>query len=104
MTTDVDNSASANVDVNKLQAALFAVHDQLQSKFNATTDPDMSEAILTEMQEVMHRIVLLQRQIFVGQSSKLSNLADQVDGVNQTLQQSLQTINQITDLVKAVAN
>jgi len=104
MSTDDDNSTSANPVLAKLQAALFAVHDQLQAKFNATTDPDLAQAILTEMQEVLHRITILQSQIFTDESRRLSDLVGKVEDANQALEQSIQNIGRISDLVKAVTN
>jgi hypothetical protein len=104
MSTDNDNSALVNPELTKLQTSLFALNDDLRGKFNATTDIDLQQAIVTEMQEVMHRIDLVQGLIFADESKRLSSLVSKVDDANETLQQNLQDIDSITDLVKTVAN
>ena len=54
------------------------------------------------MQEVLHRIIVVQRLIFTDEANKISFAVDKVNAANTTLQKDLSDIKGITDLVKTV--
>jgi hypothetical protein len=90
---------------------LLSVHDdlvQLNKKLLASLskskDPALSDAIVTEMREVVHRIDLVQKLIFTEQANDISSAAKQIDKANALAVNSLNQIKNVTDLVNTVTS
>src|SRR5262249_23316549 len=94
----------ANQDLGRLHDILVARHKQLGDSLNTITDADLAQAVLTEMGEVLHRIDGVQRLLFKAASQKISEKVALVDAANADLVRSLQTIDNITKLVKTVSD
>lgn len=92
-----------NEDLKKLHETLMAQHQALYDKLDSVTDPALARAIVTEMQEILHRIDLLQGLLFQQTTSGLSNSVQKVMTADSQLTDALETAESVTDLVKGVS-
>ena len=83
---------------------LLAQHMALSQALDAATDIDKSKAILMEMQEVLHRINLVQSLLFSQTSKQLDAMIAGINKANTALTASLQDINNVADFLTSTAN
>jgi hypothetical protein len=93
-----------NQTLQQIQALLLAQHDALSSRLDSETDPAEAKAILLEMQEVLHRVDLVQNLLFRQSSQQLDNLMVGVRSANDALTQSLATAADFTGVLSSVSN
>lgn len=98
------NSPGKNQDLSRLHGMLIARNKQLNNSLDTITDPALAQAVVTEMGEVLHRIDGVQRLLFKAASQNITTAVAVVDAANADLAASLQTINNITKLVKTVSD
>ena len=91
-----------NPTLKQLHDLLLARHDALSSQLGREADPAKAKAILTEMQEVLHRIDLVQGLLFRKSSQDLDSCVAQIKQVDANLGKAIQSIKKVADLVKAM--
>jgi hypothetical protein len=99
-----NGNPGVNQALDHLHDMLIARHKQLNDSLDTITDPAIAQAVVTEMGEVLHRIDGVQRQLFKAASQMITDKVAAVDAANADLVRSLQTISNITKLVKAVSD
>lgn len=92
-----------NEDLQNLHDSLLSQHQALYDKLDQTTDPDLAKAIITEMQEILHRIDLVQGLLFRQTTQALKNSVQKIDQADADLEDALQTAESVTDFVKGVS-
>lgn len=90
-----------NPTLQQIQSLLLAQHAALNSQLDSETDPDIAKAILMEMQELLHRIDLVQNLLFRQSSAQLDNTLPRIQKANDALAQSLQDIGDIATFLSA---
>src|SRR5947209_3344033 len=92
-----------NPTLQQIHAMLLAQHNALAQRLDATTDPDQAKVILMEMQEVLHRIELVQNLLFSESSKKLDGTLPGIKQANDDLAQSIQGISNLADFLKSAS-
>jgi len=90
-----------NTSLKQLHDLLLAQHATLASKLGEETDLDTAQAILMEMQELLHRIDLVQNLLFRQTSTQLENAVAKVQKADKALTAALDDVADAADLVKA---
>jgi phage-related protein len=98
------DSTSVNPDLDRLHDMLIAINQQLSSELGTITDTSLASAVVTEMREVVHRIDLVQSQLFTEVAARISSAVNKVNDANGALQQSLQDITDASDFIKSVTS
>ncbi len=93
-----------NDDLKALHNLLLAQHRALSDKLSRETDPDKAEAILTEMQEILHRIDLVQGLLFRRSTKALTNALADVQSADTELTEAIRHIKDVASFVEAVAD
>lgn len=93
-----------NHHMTKLHKLLLAQHQALSDKLSRETDPDKAQAILTEMQEILHRIDLAQGLLFRQNTESLSKALSEVDDADRELTEAIKKVGDSASLVRAVAD
>ena len=90
-----------NTSLKKIHDLLVAQVSALSSAMEQTTNPQDANKLLLEMQEVVHRINVSQRLLFVQKSKDLDGYLPKIDSANKSLEDSLGTMKDIDAYVKA---
>jgi F0F1-type ATP synthase delta subunit len=93
-----------NTTLQQIQSALLAQHAALSQALGQTTDPTTAKAILGEMQEVLHRINLVQNLLFTAASQQLTNLLPGIAQASSALTAALKSISDVTGFLKAASS
>lgn len=93
-----------NTDLDEVRDELVAANEQLKKSLDTMTDPDLAQAAVTEMGEVLHRIDLVQSLLFTAASDKIAVAVAKVHDANTALTASLSSITSVTSLVKSVTS
>ena len=95
-----------NEPLKELRDLLFNQFDALSKKFDNTPDEAMSQAIITEMKEILHRVDLVQNLIMqkITDSLKLKAAIAEVKTASQKLSGKLKNISKIDGLVGIVTH
>jgi hypothetical protein len=93
-----------NPTLQQIQAMLLAQHTALCQKLDQTTDPDQAKAILMEMQEILHRVDLVQNLMFRQTSQTLDNTLAGIKQANDALTKSLQSIGDLGTFLNSISN
>src|SRR5208337_2840382 len=93
-----------NQSVSDLLAMLQAQYQALYTKMGTVTDPKMGQAILTEAQEVLHRINLTQNLVFIAVAANLTAAVNDVSAADKQLTQDLQAIADVATLVNKMSS
>ena len=93
-----------NKTLQELHNMLLARHTELSQKLGGITDPDKAQTIIMEMQEVLHRIDLVQNLMFRQSSQQLDATLPGITKANDALAKSIQTIENIGAFLTATAN
>jgi hypothetical protein len=97
-----DAAVAVNGDLDSLHDMLIAANERLSRSLDGITDPDLAQAVVTEMREVVHRIDLVQSVLFTEESNEITDAVEEVQAANATLTNALSSITNITKLVNAV--
>src|SRR5262245_8678997 len=90
-----------NQTLQQIHTLLLAQHPALTGLLDSETDPDKAKAILMEMQEVLHRIDLVQNLLFRQSSEQLDKTMSGIKKANDALTQSLEDIDNVVSLVSS---
>jgi hypothetical protein len=90
-----------NPTLQQIHALLLAQHNALANLLDAQTDPDKAKAILMEMQELLHRIDLVQNLLFRQSSAQLDKTLAGIKKANDALTQALASIADLADFLDA---
>jgi inorganic triphosphatase YgiF len=93
-----------NTTLQQIHALLIAQHTALSQLLDETEDPDTARTILTEMQEVLHRINLVQNLLFEKASDELDALLPGIQRANTALTTSLGDIANIAGFLSAASS
>jgi hypothetical protein len=93
-----------NQDLKQLHETLMAQQQALYDKLDTTTDPNLAKSIITEMQEILHRVDILQGLLFKETTASLSSSLQKVDSADTELTAALKTAQSAADYVKGVSN
>lgn len=91
-----------NQDLHQLHDLLIAQHQALFAKLDDASDADEGKAILTEMQEILHRIDVLQNLLFRETTTALKNSLQKVDDADTELTEALKSAETSADIIKGV--
>ena len=83
---------------------LLARHSEMSESLDGITDPAKAKIIIMEMQETLHRIDLVQNLLFRQSSQELDAKLPGITKANDTLEKSLQSIEDIGAFLNATAN
>jgi len=92
-----------NQDLQTLHDTLIAQHQALYKKLDDVTDPAEAKSIITEMQEILHRIDLVQGLLFRETTTSLKNSLQKIDAADAELTQTLKDSETAVDIVKGVS-
>ena len=92
-----------NKTLQELHTMLLARHTQLSEALDGVADPAKARAILMEMQEILHRIDLVQNLLFRKSSQQLDATLPGITKANDALQESIQSIETIGAFLTATA-
>ncbi|HWX20681.1 MAG TPA: hypothetical protein VN578_12345 [Candidatus Binatia bacterium] len=90
-----------NQTLQQIHDLLLAQHNALANLLDAQTDPAKAKAILMEMQEVLHRIDLVQNLLFRQSSAQLDQTLAGIKKANDSLAQSLASFGNLVDFVSS---
>ena len=93
-----------NTTLQQIQTILITQHTALSQLLGQTTDPDADQKILTEMQEVLHRINLVQNLLFKQASDELTALLPAIQQANKDLTASLGDIADVAGFLSACSS
>jgi hypothetical protein len=94
----------ANDVIRKVHTLLVKRVGTLSTQLGKTTDPAAAQSILLEMEELVHRVNLLQKIMFAAESDKLVALLPDVEKADRELAGALQQIEKVGKFVKAAAH
>ena len=83
---------------------LLARHTEMSESLDGITDPARAKTIIMEMQEILHRIDLVQNLLFRQSSQELDAKLPGITKANDALVESLQSIEDIGAFLNATAN
>jgi len=92
-----------NQDIVALYNSLCGHQDALSTAIQQTTDPNLANAISTEITEIAHRIMLAQNLLFKADSAKLSAAVNSISQASDKLTAAITSINNATVLIKSVS-
>jgi hypothetical protein len=86
-----------------LHQALLDRFDDLVAKRKSTADPDMKSAILTEMDEVLHRIDLAQNLLLVAVTDALKSALQDVQAADARVAADIKQIAEVAKFIQSVS-
>ena len=92
-----------NQDLLQLHAQLLAQHQALYEKLDEATDATGARTIVTEMQEILHRIDLVQGLLFRETTGALQSSLQKVDAADTELTDVLNSVSAATNIVAGVS-
>jgi hypothetical protein len=92
-----------NPTFKQIQNMLLTQHAALAQTLGQTTDTDTAKAVLMEMQEVLHRINLVQNLLFSEASQQLDAMLPAVAKANNDLSTSLKSVDDVSDFLGSAA-
>jgi hypothetical protein len=87
-----------------LHDMLLARHTDLSQTLDGITDPAKAKAIIMEMQEILHRIDLVQNLLFRQSSQQLDATLPGITKANDALAKCIQSIDDVGAFLTATAN
>src|SRR5437660_11057463 len=91
-----------NEDLQRLHDLVIAQHQALFAKLDDTSDVDEAKMILAEMQEILHRIDVLQGLLFRETTTALRSSLTKVDDANTEQTKSLKSAGTAVGIIKVV--
>ncbi len=92
-----------NQELQVLHDTLIAQHQALFKKLDDANDPGEAKMIVTEMQELLHRIDVLQGLLFRQTTAALKNSLRKVDEADTELTQALKSAGTAAEIIKGVS-
>jgi archaellum component FlaC len=89
-----------NDTLKQIHDLLVAQVDALSNAIDQTDDTAAAKQLLTEMDEVTHRLNVIQNLLFREESSELDSYLDQVKKSNQALTKSINAIKSVADVIQ----
>ena len=96
--------ATQNQSLLTIYNTLCSQQDALSARIQVTTDPNLATTISTEIQEIAHRIILVQNLIFTADSTQLAGLVANIQTASNDLTQAIGQIQQVTEFLNSVSN
>jgi hypothetical protein len=96
--------ATQNPDLLTIYNSLCSQQAALFAEIQQTTDQKLATTISTEIQEIAHRIILVQNLIFRADSIQLSGMVAGVQTASTNLTQAITQIQQVTGFLNAVSS
>jgi hypothetical protein len=93
-----------NQTLKELHDMLLARHTDLSQTLDGITDPAKAKAIIMEMQEILHRIDLVQNLLFRQSSQQLDATLAGITKANNALAKSIQSMGDLAAFLTATAN
>lgn len=93
-----------NKTLQEIHDMLLDQHNVLSKQLGRTVDPDTADKILTEMQEILHRIDIVQRLLFRQTSALLDSTLPKIQAANNDLTKAIQSIGKVADFLTSVSN
>jgi len=91
---------NVNPDLDALHGALVRIHGVLYERLGQATDPKVAQAILTEMQEVTHRLDLVQILLFTRATAAITAAVSNVQSATAGLNAALNSIQTAANVVQ----
>jgi hypothetical protein len=91
-----------NDTIAALHTKLIKMANALSVKLSKATDADEAESLLTEIEEVNHRVVVAGRLLFHASTQDIDNQLAAVAGACDELTKSIKEIKAITKVIKDV--
>ena len=95
------NGQTVNSTIRQIHDLLVARVQQLSQIMGETIDPVAANKILTEMQELVHRIDISQNLIFTKGSDELTNSISDINKANVSLKEAIDHIQEIAKFLNA---
>ena len=92
-----------NESLQEIHKMLLTQHTSLARKLEDATDPDAARTILTEMQELLHRIDVLQGLLFRETSQALDKTLDNINDANLKLARAVDSVEDLADFLKSTS-
>jgi len=96
-------ASPTNETIRGIHVLLVKRVDTLSTQLGGTTDPSVAQGIVLEMEELVHRINLLQKVMFAGASAQLDLLVPAVEEADAELADALEDVEKIALFIKAAA-
>ena len=73
--------------------------DNISAAMDTNTDPAISKSLLLEMNEMTHRLNIVENIMFTGTSKTLEGYLSQINAANETLAKSIKRIENVATFV-----
>ena len=73
--------------------------DNISAAMDTNTDPAISKSLLLEMNEITHRLNIVENIMFTGTSKTLECYLSQINAANETLAKSIKRIENVATFV-----
>lgn len=93
-----------NETLQQIHATLLAQHNALAATLDNITDVDKAKVIVMEMQEILHRIDLVQNLLFTESAQELKATLPNIKKANDQLSKSVQSIDDVAQFLASSAN
>lgn len=93
-----------NKDIASIYQSLCQQEDSLQAQLETTTDPKQAGVIATEIQEIAHRITLVQNLLFLADSAQVAAAVPGIEGAAKQLAAAAGRIQDVTAFLKSVSD
>jgi exonuclease VII small subunit len=88
-----------NKTLKEIHDLLVAQVDSLSNAIDQTNDNDVAKQLLMEMDEVVHRVNIIQNLLFKQTSAELDNDLNGIKAANDALDKSIQSFKNAADVV-----
>jgi archaellum component FlaC len=89
-----------NETLKQIHDLLVAQVDALSNAIDATDDNNVAKQLITEMDEVTHRINVIQNLLFRESSDELDGYLNQIKKSNQALTNAINSIKSVVDVIQ----
>jgi len=95
--------ATQNQSLVTIYNSLCDQQDALSAEIQQTTNQQLATTISTEIQEIAHRIILVQNLMFAADSTELAGMAANVQAASKNLTQAITQIGQAAGFLNSVS-
>jgi hypothetical protein len=96
--------ATQNQSLSTIYNTLCNQQDALSAEIQQTTNPQLAATIATEIQEIAHRIILVQNLLFAADSAQLTDMAANVQTASNNVTQAIMLIGQAAGFLNSVSS
>jgi hypothetical protein len=100
----VETESAVNPDLQELHDTLVATMSNLSDALGKAQDSDTVIRIVTEIDEVNHRVTLVGRLLFTQQTNRVSKAMDEVRAAESDVNTAIEQINDLTGFVKTITS